>query len=75
MPTQVTWSNGGQAIGFIPGRYAGSERSEDHDIVLGRKTDWVEQGSDQIGLGQRMLATDVADYPLFDARLITFEAA
>ena len=75
VPTQVTWTNGGQAIGFIPGRYAGSERSDDHDIVLARKTDWVEQGSDQIGLGQRMLATDATDYPLLDARLISFDVA
>jgi len=71
----VTWSNGGQAIGFIPSRYPGTERAEDHDLVLGRKTEWVDVDAGlQVGLGQRMLATDAADYPLLDARLISFDA-
>lgn len=75
VPVQVTWSNGGKAIGFIPSRYPGTERAEDHDLVLGRKTEWVDAGAGlQVGLGQRMLATDVADYPLLDARLISFDA-
>lgn len=74
VPVQVTWSNGGRAIGFIPGRYPGSERADDNDVVLGRKTEWVDAGADfQIGLGQRMLATDAGDYPLLDARLISFD--
>jgi type VI secretion system protein ImpE len=76
VPTQVTWSNGGKAIGFIPGRYAGSELTGDHDLVLGRRTDWIEQGEGlHVVLGQRMLATDAAEYSLFDARLIAFDAA
>jgi type VI secretion system protein ImpE len=76
VPTQVTWSNGGKAIGFIPGRYAGSELTGDPDLVLGRRTDWIEQGEGlHVGLGQRMLATDAAEYSLFDARLIAFDAA
>ncbi|GGY16158.1 hypothetical protein GCM10008098_04190 [Rhodanobacter panaciterrae] len=74
VPVQVTWSNGGRAIGFIPGRYPGSERTDNNDLVLGRKTEWVDVGADfQIGLGQRMLATDAGDYPLLDARLISFD--
>lgn len=73
-PVQVTWSNGGQAIGFIPCRYPGTERVDDHDLVLGRKTEWIDAGAGlQTGLGQRMLATDEADHPLLDARLITFD--
>lgn len=75
VPVQVTWSNGGQAIGFIPGRYPATEKSEDHELVLGRKTEWVDAGADlQVGLGQRMLATDAADYPLLDVRLVSFNA-
>jgi type VI secretion system protein ImpE len=75
VPVQVTWSNGGRAIGFIPGRYPGSERTDDNDLVLGCKTEWVDVGADfQVGLGQRMLATDAGDYPLLDARLISFDS-
>jgi type VI secretion system protein ImpE len=70
---EVTWANGGKAIGFIPTRYPGSERSDDGELVLGRKTEWVQTGADlDIGYGQRMLATDAGEYPLLDVRLISF---
>lgn len=72
-PVQVTWTNGGRAIGFIPTRYPGSERSEDSDLMLARKTDWEDvHGGLQLGCGQRMWATDAGDFPLLDARLISF---
>lgn len=72
-PVQVTWANGGRAIGFVPTRYPGSERSADSELVLGRKTEWLDVGADlQMGCGQRMLATDAGEYPLLDARQITF---
>lgn len=73
MPVQVTWTNGGRAIGFIPTRYPGSEKSEDHEVVMARKTEWMEAAPNlYVGCGQRMLATDAAEYPLLDVRLITF---
>lgn len=72
-PVQVTWRNGGRAVGFIPSRYPGSERADDNDIVLGRKTAWIDTAADlQTGLGQRLLATEAGDYPLLDIRLISF---
>lgn len=74
VPAEVTWTNGGKAIGFVPGRYPGSERSGDNDLVQGRKTEWVDAGGGlQTCLGQRMLATDSGEYPLLDARLISFD--
>ncbi|MDW2982046.1 MAG: type VI secretion system accessory protein TagJ [Rhodanobacter sp.] len=74
VPAEVTWTNGGKAIGFVPGRYPGSERSGDNDLVQGRKTEWVDGGGGlQTCLGQRMLATDAGEYPLLDARLISFD--
>ena len=75
-PVQVTWSNGGQAVGFIPCRYPGSERAADSEVVLARKTDWVDLGDElYVGSGQRMLATDVGEYPLLDVRTISFHQA
>lgn len=72
-PVQVTWVNGGRAIGFVPSRYPGSERADDGELVLARKTDWIDAGGDlQVGCGQRMLATDAGEYPLLDTRLISF---
>jgi len=73
-PVQITWSNGGQAIGFVPCRYPGAERSDDSEIVLARKTDWTDLGDDfYVGSGQRMLATDAGEYPLLDVRAIAFD--
>lgn len=71
-PAQITWSNGGQAVGFVPGRYPGSEAAGDDDFTLARKTAWNELGAGTLaGCGQRMLATDAGDHPLLDVRLLT----
>ncbi len=76
MPAQFVWTNGGQAVGFIPTRYAGSETSDDGQIQMARKTVWLKWGSDSyIGHGQRMLATDADDFPLLDIRHVMFNAS
>lgn len=76
MPAQITWRNGGQAVGFVPARYPGSEQFGDDDLTLARKTDWVPMGGDAYaGRGQRMLASDGDDYPLLDVRLLEFADA
>jgi type VI secretion system protein ImpE len=70
LPAQFVWANGGEAVGFIPARYPGSEAAQDPAIALGRKTEWREQGEWYLGLGQRMLATDGGEHPLLDIRRI-----
>lgn len=71
---QFTWTNGGQAPGLIPTRYAGSELSSDSALRLGRQTSWKElDGGHFVGLGQRMLATDRGEYPLLDIRSIILD--
>lgn len=73
VPAQVTWRNGGQAVGFVPARYPGSERAGDDDLTLARKTDWEALSDDvYIGRGQRMLASDADEYPLLDVRSVEF---
>lgn len=75
-PAQLTWSNGGQAVGLIPTRYPGSEAADDDRLRLARMTEWTELGPDSYGgLGQRTLATDQAEYPLLEVREIRFAAA
>jgi type VI secretion system protein ImpE len=73
LPADFVWANGGEAVGFIPTRYPGSESSTDNAIRLARKTDW--QGADDqcIGLGQRVLASDAFEVPLLELRSLTFE--
>jgi type VI secretion system protein ImpE len=74
MPAHFTWTNGGDAVGLIPSRYAGSERNADPLVRLARKTEWSEPAEGlQVGSGQRLLATDEQDFPLLDVRQIDCE--
>ncbi len=71
LPATVVWKNEGQSVGFIPARYPGSFETDDDAIALGRKTLWNEAFADVFfGQGQRMLATNLQDYPLMDVREI-----
>jgi type VI secretion system protein ImpE len=73
-PAQFTWANSGEASGFIPTRYPGSESSEDNAIQLARKTEWMEHpGDTYLGLGQRVLATDKDEFSLMQVRQIDLE--
>lgn len=71
-PAQFVWENGGQASGHIPTRYAGTERSDDGQLKLARKTEWLDKEGTNIGLGQRILATDSGEYPLLEIRTLEF---
>lgn len=69
LPAQFTWANGGQAVGFIPTRYAGTETAADPALRLSRKTEWATIGSAAFaGLGQRVLATSADEVPLLEVR-------
>jgi type VI secretion system protein ImpE len=72
LPAEFVWANGGEAVGFIPTRYPGSESSTDDSIRLARKTDWVEADG-AVGVGQRLLATNEAEMPLLEMRSVKFE--
>jgi type VI secretion system protein ImpE len=76
LPAHFTWINEGEALGFIPTRYPGSELSEDDAIRLARRTEWrpISEGVDS-GLGQRLLATDSEEYGLLEVREILLEPA
>jgi type VI secretion system protein ImpE len=71
VPAQFTWINQGEAVGFMPTRYPGSEAIEDDLIRLARKTEWLELAEQQYrGIGQRLLATDANECGLLDVREI-----
>ncbi|HET6235193.1 MAG TPA: type VI secretion system accessory protein TagJ [Acetobacteraceae bacterium] len=74
MPAHFLWTNGGESYGFIPTRYPGSELAADATLALARRTEWQENGEWFLGLGQRMLTTDAADFALMDIRRIAFRA-
>ena len=76
LPAHLTWANSGEAVAFIPVRYWGSEREADPMLRLGRRTEWRQLGAGSWrGTGQRMLATDQAEYALLDSRVIALESA
>jgi type VI secretion system protein ImpE len=75
MPAHLDLENGGETVALIPTRYPGSESSEDPQIVLGRKTEWIEVGPGVFhGRGQRILATDAGEQALMDVREIKLGA-
>jgi len=39
-------------------------------LKLARKTDWLNKAGVNIGLGQRILATDAGEYPLLEIRTL-----
>ena len=75
MPASFTWTNGGATVGLIPTRYTDTIARNNPALSLARRTEWID-GADGAahGLGQRMLVTDAADYPLMDIRLIEMDA-
>jgi type VI secretion system protein ImpE len=74
-PAIIILRNGGQHPALIPTRYPNSQNEAD-EYALAKKTSWVEQPGDTwIGLGQRMFATDVGEFPQLDTREIAFDAA
>lgn len=69
LPAQFTWANGGQAVGFVPTRYVGTETAADSALQLARKTEWASIGSESFaGFGQRVLATSAEEVPLLEVR-------
>ncbi len=76
MPAYFTFANEGEAVGLIPTRYVKSDLEDEAKVRLSRQTLWQELSETQyLGLGQRLLATDVGDYPLMDVREIHFDTA
>ncbi|MCR9108569.1 type VI secretion system accessory protein TagJ [Marivita sp. XM-24bin2] len=69
----LTLKNGGELVGLIPTRYAGTAERGSDAMKLSRVTEWEDLGSDTFaGLGQRLLATDTTEVSLMDTRNFQF---
>jgi type VI secretion system protein ImpE len=76
LPAEITWANGGEAMGLLPVRYPGSEKSADSAIRLARKTEWQALSGEQYaGLGQRVLSSDADEIGLLEVRELTLATA
>lgn len=73
LPAQFVWSNEGEAVGHIPVRYAGTEKSSDDASRLARRTEWMPMGDvGYRGEGQRMfMSNDGGEFALLDIRKLT----
>jgi type VI secretion system protein ImpE len=75
LPATFTWSNGGEAVGFIPTRYNGSHASSDEGVRMARKSTWQQlDDSTYIGSGQRVLSTDATEIGVLDLRELVMGA-
>ena len=71
MPAHLEFENGGESVGLIPTRYAGSEQSDDGLVIMSRKTIWQEVAPEtHYGIGQRVFTTDADEVPLMEVRTI-----
>jgi type VI secretion system protein ImpE len=73
LPAHLQFTNGGEVIAMLPTRYPGSERSDDEQVLMARKTEWRQDGGNAerwLGLGQRVLVTDQGQYELLSVRSI-----
>jgi len=74
-PASFTWTNGAQSVGLIPTRYNDTVGRGDDGLLMGRRTEWIEDGPlAGHGLGQRMLVTDAGEFALMEVRSIEFDA-
>ncbi|SHH01183.1 type VI secretion system accessory protein TagJ [Marivita hallyeonensis] len=69
----LTLHNGGELVGLIPTRYAGTTDRGDDAMKLSRATHWEDLGGGTFGgVGQRLFATDQSEVAIMDARNFQF---
>ena len=72
-PAHLTLENSGEVYALVPTRYVGTEKAEEGELLLARKTTWDEpRPGFYLGLGQRVLSTDGGEVSLMDVREIVF---
>ena len=70
-PVNITLRNGGDIVALLPTRYAGTAEKGSNGEKLARETNWTDIGAETfVGMGQRLLATDMGDTALMDLRLL-----
>ncbi|MEP1355337.1 MAG: type VI secretion system accessory protein TagJ [Tateyamaria sp.] len=73
-PAEIKLANGGDIVALIPTRYAGTVEEGNDAEKLARATQWKDVGADTyVGLGQRLLTTNLGDTALMDVRLLELD--
>lgn len=74
MPATVQLKNGGDVVGLIPTRYAGTLQHGGNAEKLARSTEWRDAGGETfVGVGQRLLTTEAGDTPLMELRTLAIQ--
>jgi type VI secretion system protein ImpE len=73
LPAEIMLLDGRTLAALLPARYPGAEREADAALLLGRRTDWREQGARVQGLGQRTWTlSDGQDIGMLSFRRVRF---
>ena len=73
-PAESKLANGGDIVALIPTRYAGTVAEGADAEKLARATQWKDVGADTyVGLGQRLLTTNLGDTALMDVRMLEMD--
>jgi len=71
MPAHFEFTNGGDVVGLLPTRYPDTDLAAGDVLALSRRTDWRESAPGVfVGLGQRLITTDTAEFGLMDLRSV-----
>jgi type VI secretion system protein ImpE len=74
MPAHFEFTNGGDVVGLLPTRYPDTNLAAGDLLALSRRTDWRESPPGVfIGLGQRLITTDTAEFGLMDLRSVLID--
>lgn len=74
MPAHFEFTNGGDVVGLLPTRYPDTVLAAGDALALSRRTDWRESAPEVfIGLGQRLITTDAAEFGLMDLRSVVID--
>ncbi len=74
MPAHFEFTNGGDVVGLIPTRYPDTVLATGDVLALSRRTDWRESAPEVfVGLGQRLITTDAAEFGLMDLRSVVID--
>ena len=72
LPVELETLAGQTSMAFVPVTYPGTIASKDAALILARRTDWVELNGGEVGLGQRLLATDGPESAILALRDVRF---
>jgi type VI secretion system protein ImpE len=76
VPATLTVAGGCELSAHLPARYPGTEAAADGELVLGHKTAWTElPGGEHRPMGQKMIASETADFGLLSCKLIEFQSS